>query len=94
MNLVKPETLAPRNPWRILIKVISDDVIKEAFQIAARLRKAGYIAELDFDGRQADWTLEIKSGGALALVGKASSKKTGAKSIDEVLKYLEGQGGA
>lgn len=93
MNLVKTEALASLNPRKILIRVSSGEGIKETFKIADALRKAGYVAEIDLDGKAADWVLEIKSGGALTLVNKAKSIRTEAKSADEIVKYLEGQGG-
>jgi histidyl-tRNA synthetase len=93
MNLMKPETLLTKTPQRILIRVLSDGVIKEAFKAAASLRKAGYIAEIDLDGQKADWVLEVKSKSPLlTLVNKGRAIKTEAQSVDEVLKQLEGQG--
>jgi histidyl-tRNA synthetase len=94
MNLVKQEAISPPLPRRILIKALAADGIKEAFKIADRLRQAGYIAELDLDGREARWIVEVKSGmPPFALVDKAKSRKTNARSIDEVLKLLEAEGG-
>jgi histidyl-tRNA synthetase len=93
MELVPPEALAPPNPRKILIKILSDDAVKEAFKAAESLRQAGYIAEIDIDGRGAGWTLKVKSGGALTLVNQAKSEMIEVPSVSEVLKYLEGQGG-
>ena len=93
MNLVKTETLAPRNPRKILIRVSSGEGIKEAFKIADALRKAGCVAEIDLDGKEADWILEVRNKApVLTLVNKAKSIRIEAKSVDEVVKYLEGQG--
>jgi histidyl-tRNA synthetase len=93
MNLVKTEAIAQPVPQKILIKLISGGSAKEAFKMADSLRKAGYIAELDLDGREAGWTIEVKSGApAFTLVDKIKSKKIGAKSVDEVLKLLEDKG--
>jgi histidyl-tRNA synthetase len=93
MNLVKPEAIAPPVPRRILIKLLSGGSTKEAFKIADSLRKAGYIAELDLDGREARWIIEVKSGApAFTLVDKVKSRKIGAQSLDEVLKLLEDKG--
>jgi len=91
MNLVKTETKS-QTPKKILLRVLSDDVVKEAFNIADSLRKAGYIAEIDLDGKEAAWTIEIKSGGALTLVNKAKSTRTEKQSVEDILKQLEGQG--
>jgi len=96
MNLMKPGTLAPQNPRRILLRISSGDGIKEAFKIADRLRKAGYVAELDLDGKERGegWILEVRSKSpVLTLINKAKSKRTEAQSVDEVLKQLEGEGG-
>lgn len=89
LKLLKTETVLTSPVKRVLIK--GSDA-KEIFKTADALREAGYIAELDLDGQKADWTLEVKSGGALTLVDKAKSKKTDVKSINEVLKLLEAKG--
>jgi histidyl-tRNA synthetase len=94
MNLVKPEAISPPLPRRILVKALVADGVKEAFKIADRMRKAGYIAELDLDGREARWIVEVKTGmPPFALVDKAKSRKIAVRSIDEVLKLLEAKGG-
>jgi hypothetical protein len=79
-----------------LLRISSGDGIKEAFKIADRLRKAGYVAELDLDGKERGegWILEVRSKSpVLTLINKAKSKRTEAQSVDEVLKQLEGEGG-
>lgn len=93
MNLVKAETLATSPPLKILVRVLSGDAVKESFKAAEALRKAGYTAEIDLDGQNADWELEVKSSGALTLNDKTGVKKTGVSSINEVLKLLEAQSG-
>ena len=60
MKLIKPEAIVPPASKRILIRTSSGVSVKEAFKIADSLRKAGYIAELDLDGREAAWILEVK----------------------------------
>jgi histidyl-tRNA synthetase len=95
MDLVKAEIKALQSPKRILIRVLSDDAVKVAFNAADCLRQAGVIAEIDLDGQQADWVLEVKSASpAFKLDNKAKSTRTETQSIGEVLKQLEGQGGA
>jgi histidyl-tRNA synthetase len=91
MNLVGSESFYIQSPARVLVKALSSDAVKETFKAAESLRKAGYIAELDLDGQKADWTLEVKRGGALILENKAKSVKTRADNIGEVIKLLEGQ---
>ena len=95
MNLVTLGTLAPPNPMKILIRVISGDCVKEAFKIADSLRRAGCIVGLDLDGegRGEGWMLEVRSKSpVLTLVNKAKSVRTEAQSLGEVLKQLEGEG--
>ena len=91
IKLVKSEDLTPPELKRILIKKSAEVSAKEAFNVADILRAAGYVAELDLDGQTADWTLEVKGGGALVLTNKAR-KKTDMKSIEEVIKLLEAKG--
>jgi histidyl-tRNA synthetase len=90
MKLLKPGVVLPSSPTRILVK--GKDV-KEVFEIADALRRAGFIAELDLDGQKADWTLEVKSAALMTLIDKAN-KKTEAKSVAEVIKLLEAKGAA
>jgi histidyl-tRNA synthetase len=95
MNLVKPEAIAPPLPRRILIR-FSGDGIKEAFKIADSLRQAGYIAEIDLDGRKTEirWILEVRGKAPLfTLVDNVKSGRADAQSINEVLKLMEGEGG-
>ncbi len=89
LNLVKAENILPPSTKRILVK--GSDT-KEAFKTADALRRAGYIAEFDLDGKTADYVLEVKGGGVLTLTDKAKAKKTDIKSITEVIKLLEAQG--
>jgi histidyl-tRNA synthetase len=94
VNLVKTEAAAPPLPRRILVKTLPGAEVKEAFKVAAALRGAGFIAELDLDGGDSDYTLEVKSAAALTLVDKTKSRKTSVKSVDELIKLLEAQGAA
>jgi len=88
LKLVKSDTSLTPPVKRVLVK--SSDA-KEIFKTADALRQAGYIAELDLDGQKADWTLEVKSGGALTLIDK-TRKKTDINSIKDVIKLLEAKG--
>ena len=87
MKMLKTVTALIPPIKRVLIK--GGDA-KEIFKTADALRQAGYIAELDLDGQKAEWTLEVKSDGALTLINKAK-KKTDAKSVGEVIKLLGAQ---
>ena len=91
IKLVKPESLLPPSIKRVLVK--GSDA-KQVFEVANALRQAGYIAELDLDGKTAEWTLEVKDGGALTLLEKVKSKRTDARSVAEVIKLLEAKGAA
>jgi histidyl-tRNA synthetase len=95
MNLVKPEAIASPLPQRILIQLSSDN-IEEAFKTADSLRKAGYIAELDLDGRKpsARWDLEVRGVAPMfTLVDNQKSARADFQTINEVLKKMEGEGG-
>jgi histidyl-tRNA synthetase len=89
LKMLKSGILLTPSVKRVLVKGYD---AKEIFKAADALRQAGYIAELDLDGQKGDWTLEVKSGGALTLIDKARSKKTDVNSINEVLKLLEAKG--
>ena len=93
MGRMKTESIISPVAQRILIKALSGLNIKEAFKIADALRQAGCIAEIDLDGRDADWILEVKSASAMTLINKAKSQRTDVRSVDMVLKLLEGKGG-
>jgi histidyl-tRNA synthetase len=98
MSLVKTEAIAPPLPRRILIRVKTGDAdaVKQAFKAADSLRKAGYIAEFDLDGRKSDmrWTLEVRDEAPVfTLVDNVKSSRTEANSINEVLRLMEGEGG-
>jgi histidyl-tRNA synthetase len=90
INMVKAEAVLQLPSKRILVK--GSDV-KETFKVADTLRQAGFIAELDLDGKTADWIVEVKSGGVLTLISKAG-KKTDVQSVGEAIKILEAQGAA
>lgn len=96
MNLVKPEAIAGPVPGRVLVRVKSGDVVKEAFQAAGKLRGAGYIAELDLAGQKAGarWALEVRGRTPkYAVVDNLKSKRVDCQTFDEVLEKLEGEGG-
>ncbi len=99
MNLVKPEVIAGSVPQRIMVRVRSADAatMKAAFHIASSLRGAGYVAELDLDGKEPAglrWLIEVRSQAPLfTLWDKVESRWVEASTADEVLKLLEGKGG-
>jgi len=91
MKLVKPETLAKRQPQRILVRTEAE-AVKDGFNAASRLREAGYTAELELGGQKEayfDWRLEVKGKPPLfILTDQAKRQKFETKTIDEVLKLL------
>jgi histidyl-tRNA synthetase len=93
MDRVKKGTDASPAAKRILVKASSGAGVGEAFRIADALRQSGCIAEIDLDGRDAEWTLEVKSASSMTLFNKAKKRKTAVGSVDAVLKLLGGKGG-
>ena len=90
MNLIKAEAVAPATKQIILIRALSDDAVKEAFKAADSLRRAGYIAELDLDGQEARWILEVRGQAPLfTLVDKKKSVRFETQTLSDVLKRLE-----
>ncbi len=95
MKLVKPETLAERQPQRILVQA-EPEAVKDGFNTASRLREAGYTAEVELGGQKGadfEWRLEVKGKPPLfILTDQAKHQKFEAKTVDEVLKLLQGMG--
>ena len=96
MNLVKPEP--PTNFQRILVRAEPSEVetLKESFNIASRLREAGYVAELNL-GKQdlADyrWIIDVQGGAPrLVLTDQVRQKRLELKTISEVVDILGGEG--
>jgi histidyl-tRNA synthetase len=95
MNFVKMINNAPPSPRGILIRMISGESTKQAFKLANALHKAGYIAEIDLNGRgKTDKRIiEVRSKSPVfTMVGAIRSGKILAESVDDVLKQLEGAG--
>ena len=96
MNLVQPGAFVGPVARRVQVRVKSGDAIKEAFKVAGDLRRAGYTAELDLDGKKTDlkWIIEVrKEAPKFTLVDNAKSRRVDFKTCNEVLKQLEGEGG-
>ena len=91
MNLVKPEILAEPSGQRLLIRA-QPEAVKGGFDIANRLREAGYVAELDLGGREPAnlrWTLDVQSKAPLfILTDQVNHKRFEAQTVDEVLALL------
>jgi histidyl-tRNA synthetase len=93
MRLVKPVTLTKPASESVIVRAKYSSAIKAAFAAAAGLREAGYIIELDLDGREtaSRWFLEVEIG-LLVLSDKVESKHWDLTSLNEVLVKLEGEG--
>lgn len=95
MNLVKTDILTSPKTQKILVRAVSDDIVKIAFKTADDLRQAGYIAELDLDGdKDTRWIVEVKDKEeGFIVTDKLRSRKLKFRTIKEVLKSLEEDSG-
>ena len=91
MNLVKPESLAEPSGQRILIRA-QPEAVKGGFDIANRLREAGYVAEFNLGGQELTnlrWTLDVQNKAPLfILTDQLNHRKFEVQTTDEVLKLL------
>jgi len=91
MGLVKPEAIAAPSPERIIVRPASDDAVKTAFEAADRLRQAGYIVEMDLDGKK------TITGRTVEVTGKSPSftlvEKSGRVNFGTIEGLLKGLGG-
>jgi len=94
MNLLKPATSAQPLAQRILIKP-EPEAIKQGFDMANRLREAGYVAEFKLEAQEPAnlrWMLEVRSKAPLfVLTDQVKHKRFEAQTIDEVLALLGGK---
>ena len=94
MNLVKPETLVKPVGERILIRAepSQPEAVKGGFNIASRLREAGYVAEVHLGGQQPAnlrWTLDVQSKAPLfILTDQVNHKRSEVQTTNEVLTLL------
>jgi histidyl-tRNA synthetase len=101
MDLIRPDVLDGHLPDRVLILAEPGDseAVKAAFDLAARLRDAGFAAEMDLGKRAADAKWTVRVAGALAAGGAspfavadcATGQQTGAATANEVLAALGGK---
>jgi len=90
MALIKPKALAEPQPPRILVRA-DGGKIREGFDIANRLHKAGYRAECYLGAQRDadfDWTVDIKDKPKLTLTDRAKKQKVTAQTVDELLSLL------
>jgi histidyl-tRNA synthetase len=98
INLVKPGLFGSKPAVRVSVRAAAKTTaaVRQAFETASGLRRAGYVTELDLGGKgpAGRWTIEVagKDPG-LTLVDNVKSKRTDYTSIDELVKKLGEQGG-
>jgi histidyl-tRNA synthetase len=95
MGLVKLDAIVRPAPEKILVRAGSADALKKAFELADRLRQAGYIVEIDLDGKKtiARWTIEVRrEEPRFILIDNVRSARSDLKTIDGLLKRLEAEG--
>ncbi len=95
MNLVKLEALTKPPGERILIKTepSQPEAVKAGFNIASRLREAGYVAEVHPGGQELAnlrWTLDVQSKAPLfILTDQVNHRRFEVQTANEVLTLLE-----
>jgi len=91
MNLVKPTTLTKSLAQRVLIKV-GPEAIRQGFNIASRLREAGYVAEFKLEAKEPAslrWVLDVRSKApSFILTDQVSPKRFELRTANEVLALL------
>ena len=93
VKLVSPQAVGGTAAGRVQVRVKSAGDVKKAFEAAGDLREAGYIVEIELDGKKNDaqWIVEV--GDKFTVVDITAKKKMEATSVNEVVKLLEGKGG-
>jgi len=94
MGMVKPEISGIPAPDTVLVRATAD-ALKSAFDLAERLRGAGYIATIDLGGGRkaaARCTIDVSAKAPrFTLIDK--TRRIAFTTIDEILKGLEVKGG-
>jgi histidyl-tRNA synthetase len=97
MNMLKPETLTKVERPKILVKLESNQsgAVSEGFDIASRLRRGGYIAQIGLGGEtKTRWVLEMKSKAPRFILTDGINGKTfEAQNWDKILKILDEESG-
>ena len=97
MNLVKPKLLAKPVGERILIRAEPNqpEAVKGGFNIASRLREAGYVAQVHLGGQEPAnlrWTLDVQSKAPLfILTDQVNHRRFEVQTTNEVLALLGGE---
>ncbi len=97
MDLIEPATLRQPVGQSVLVGSEDDVGINEAFNIASRLRDAGYTVEIDLGNREpadARWLLSIQcKSPKYRLRDTVESSQTEAQTADEILAIIEEKSG-
>jgi len=92
MGLVESEASGPSTPERIIVRPASGEAVKAAFETADQLRHAGFIAEIDLDGKKST------TGRTVEVAGKSPSyiiiEKSGRRNFGTIDELLRGLGGS
>jgi histidyl-tRNA synthetase len=92
LNLAKIEDIVRSSPTQILVRASSTGVLKNAFKLADRLRRAGCIVELDLNGKKTTvrWTVEVSGKPPIfTLIDNVKSKRSECNTVAALLKQLE-----
>jgi len=95
MNIVTPVTSSKPISERVLVRIEpgESDALKAGFEIAGKLREAGYIAEVDLGSQEPEalrWVLGIRSKAPqFTLSDRVESSRIEAGTPGEVMRYLE-----
>jgi histidyl-tRNA synthetase len=95
IELVRPSALSGTVLKRVVVRLKAPDALKSAFALADRLRNAGFIAEIDLDGKKSTsrWTVEVSSKPPLfTLVDNVKPERADFADIAALLKRLEATG--
>ncbi|MCJ7514489.1 MAG: ATP phosphoribosyltransferase regulatory subunit [Dehalococcoidia bacterium] len=93
-NLVQPKTKRRAAP-AIMVRcnTTTAEAVKAGFELAGELRKAGYVAELDFSGRQSggQWIVTVtEKPMPFIVIDPIRNQKKEASSMAEVIKMVGG----
>jgi histidyl-tRNA synthetase len=100
MGLIKPEIINGQLPERVLIRTgdSTPETVREGFHIAARLREAGYTAEMYLGAKTpagTRWILDVRNEAPqFAVTDTTTKKESQARTAREVLALLGGNGGS
>jgi hypothetical protein len=94
MKLVKPK-LGQNAERGVMVRGIKQtpEITRSCFSLAGSLRAVGYVAELDFDDRTADWRWLVtvrQKAPVFTITDRLQNRRTEASSIDDVVGIIGG----